>query len=98
MSHVLGYLKSGPSRLGTSRVQLSHQLYHTQCIPVTTSSKEPGIRSVYGVSLWNHWLPGMVVTGCPGTHYSNTNHPGPHQDVTQHENLVGSATLIEGIL
>ena len=60
--------------------------------------KEPGIRSVYGVSLWNHWLPGMVVTGCPGTHYSNTNHPGPHQDVTQHENLVGSATLIEGIL
>ena len=32
----------------------------------TTSTKEPGVRSVYGFSLWNHWLPAIVVTGCPG--------------------------------
>ena len=30
--------------------------------------KEPGIRSVYGVSLWNHWLPASTwfAPGCPG--------------------------------
>ena len=29
----------------------------------TTYYKEPGIRSVYGFSLWNTWLPPSVVTG-----------------------------------
>ena len=30
------------------------------------TTKEPWIRSVYGFSLWNHWLPALVVTGSPG--------------------------------
>ena len=30
-----------------------------QCIPGKPLYKEPGIRSVYGFSLWNHFLPAI---------------------------------------
>ena len=42
-----------------------HKVYNTQCMPVTTYIRNQGFW-VYGFSLWNHWLPTMVVTGCPG--------------------------------
>ena len=40
--------------------------------------KETGFIGIwYGFSLWNHWLPAIVVTGCPGNSTFKKTSSGP---------------------
>ena len=69
----------------------------TQWIPGKPLCKEPGFRSVYAFSLWNHWLPTILVTGLPGLYMCDTfqNPPcgGAHQEPDALHHGVGGAQL-----